>query len=330
MNGVRPTGVRMTIAKVQHYVPQFLLKNFGRGKKDQLWVFDKPRGRSFFTNAKNVASESRFYDFEVDGETVTLEPILTKIESAAKQVIKKILDEDTLGALNEEERSELAVFCSIQMARTRNFREQWLSFPRMLQEEFKKRGDQVAKGSQAEQLIQDLTQNDVKAETGRFLLGAPKMFAEHFLSKHWVLAATDARRPFQISDNPLTRQNIIEHPFRGNLGLSVPGIEIYLPLAPTRALAMWCPSLTAPIFEREEELRKSAPSYAESLAEAIRTGNPLYYADENVMNFNSLQVWQAERYVFSSKEDFALAQDMVVSNVKMRSGPRMEIMRNDA
>ena len=319
----------MTIAKVQHYVPQFLLRNFGRGKKDQLWVFDKLTGRSFFTSVKNVASESRFYDFEVDGETISLEPILTKIESAAKRVIQKILDSDSLGTLNGQERAHLAVFCSVQMARTRNFREQWLSFPRMLRDEFAKRGDQVAEGSPAEQLILDLTENDAKAETGHFMLRAPEMFAEHFVSKHWVLAATDSKDPFQISDNPLTRQNMIERPLRGNLGLTVPGIEIYLPLAPTRALAMWCTSLTVPILEREEELRKAAPGYAEALAEAIRTGNPLAYTGENVTNFNSLQVWQAERYVFSSTEDFALAQDMVSLNDKLRTGPRMKTMGDE-
>lgn len=313
----------MTLAKVQHYVPQFLLRNFGRGKKDQLWVFDKSNDRSFFTNAKNVASESRFYDFELDGETISLEPILTKIESVAKHVVEKILSEDTLGVLGEEERAQLAIFCSIQMARTRTFREQWLSFPRMLREKLEKHGEKVAEGSQAEQLIQDLTENEVKAESGSFMLKAPEMFAEHFLSKHWILAATDAKHPFLISDNPLTRQNMIERPLRGNLGLTVPGIEIYLPLAPTRALGMWCPSLTVPILEREAELQKGAPGYAEALADAIRTGNPLLYTHENVENFNSLQVWQAERYVFSSKEDFALAHDMVTSNDRLRAGPRM-------
>jgi hypothetical protein len=45
------------IAKVQHYVPQFLLRNFGNGKKDRLYVFDKQMARSFRTNANNVASE---------------------------------------------------------------------------------------------------------------------------------------------------------------------------------------------------------------------------------------------------------------------------------
>lgn len=319
----------MTIAKVQHYVPQFLLRNFGRGKKDQLWVFDKSDGRSFFTNAKNVASESRFYNFEVDEQTVSLEPMLTKIESAAKHVVEKILDSDSLGVLDEEDRANLAIFCSIQMTRTRNFREQWLAFPSMLRNEFAKRGDQVAEGSQAEQLIQDLSENQLKAETGLFMLRAPEMFAEHFVSKHWVLAATNAQHPFQISDNPLTRQNVIERPLRGNLGLQVPGIEIYLPLSPTRALAMWCTSLTAPILKRGKELQQTAGDAVEILAQALRTGEPLPYAEENVMNFNSLQVWQAERYVFSSTDDFAVAQDMVSSNGRLRRGPRMSTMGNE-
>ncbi|MDB5789306.1 DUF4238 domain-containing protein [Caballeronia mineralivorans] len=53
------------IAKVQHYVPQFLLRNFGTGKKDQLHVFNKATDKTFLTNARNVAAESRFYDFPV-------------------------------------------------------------------------------------------------------------------------------------------------------------------------------------------------------------------------------------------------------------------------
>ena len=32
------------IAKVKHYVPQFLFRNFWMGKKDKLYVFDKQTG----------------------------------------------------------------------------------------------------------------------------------------------------------------------------------------------------------------------------------------------------------------------------------------------
>lgn len=47
-------------AKVQHYVPRFLLKNFGAGKKHKLHAFDKQTEQAFPTNVKNVAAESRF------------------------------------------------------------------------------------------------------------------------------------------------------------------------------------------------------------------------------------------------------------------------------
>jgi phospholipase C len=40
------------IAKVQHYVPQFLLKHFSTGKKNKVHVFDKQTGKTFLTNVK--------------------------------------------------------------------------------------------------------------------------------------------------------------------------------------------------------------------------------------------------------------------------------------
>lgn len=112
----------MTIAKVQHYVPQFLLRNFGNGKKDQLWVYDKTSDRAFPTNTKNIASESRFYDFEVGGEPSTLEPFLSKLEGKAKAVIDSILDADSLTGVTDEGKAVLAAFLSVQLARTRTFR----------------------------------------------------------------------------------------------------------------------------------------------------------------------------------------------------------------
>lgn len=319
----------MSIAKVQHYVPQFLLRNFGTGKKDQLWVFDKSNDRSFLTNAKNVASESRFYDFDVQGEKVSLEPILSRIEASAKQVIANLLAADSLAILTNEDRVQLAVLLSIQLARTRNMREQWVDFPRMLRERFAESGDTVAPGSQAAQLIQDLTENDSKAETGRFLLDAPAVFAQQLVSKQWVLGATNTRRPFLISDNPLTRQNLLEGEFRGNLGLAVPGVEVYLPLSPTRALAMWCPTLTRPIIVRAEELRTGGSGLVardEALVNALLTGRPLQYSNENVDNLNSLQIVQSERYVFSCTNDFSLAERLVGSFPHVRRGPRMHAM----
>jgi hypothetical protein len=323
----------MTVAKVQHYVPQFILRNFGNGKKDQLWVFDKATGRTFTTNAKNIASESRFYDFESSGRHITLEPYLCKVEDDAKPILKRIIDTDSLAALDNTDKATIARFLSIQLTRTRTFREQWREFPRMLREALATRGDQVAEGSPAANLIRDISEDDVKAETGRFMLEAPRTMAHHFLSKDWVLAATTRNRPFLTSDNPLALQNMADRPGYGTLGLNVPGIEVYLPISPVRALAIWCRSLTGTIFQVAAERRHVArigfgdddlEERVVALARAMSTGHPLTYSRRNVENFNSLQVAQSERYVFSSTNDFSLAKKMLATNPDLSKGPRAQ------
>ena len=46
---------------VDHYVPQFLLKNFSVDpNKPQVWAYDKSTGRSFRTNVRNIAAEKGF------------------------------------------------------------------------------------------------------------------------------------------------------------------------------------------------------------------------------------------------------------------------------
>ena len=71
---------RNKIAKIQHYVPQFLLKQFSSGKKPQVWVFDKTTGKKFKSHVKNVASEQGFYSFKFKGNELTIEPSLSNIE----------------------------------------------------------------------------------------------------------------------------------------------------------------------------------------------------------------------------------------------------------
>ena len=121
--------------KVQHYVPQFLLRNFGSGKKDRICVFDKLTGEVFITRARNVAAESRFYDFAFEGEAFTIEPSLQKLEDFAKPIIERLLKADDLGVLSDDDRAALSIFLAIQFTRTRWHREHW----RFLIEEVGKR-----------------------------------------------------------------------------------------------------------------------------------------------------------------------------------------------
>lgn len=324
----------MTEAKIQHYVPKFLLRNFGLGKKDYVWVYDKQTGRSFQTNAKNVASENRFYDFEIDGKIYSLESGLSGIESNTKLVIERILDEDSVSTLCAREKATLASFLAVQFIRTKAFRMQWAELPRILRRKVESIGGSVAPGSQAEALIQDPTENQIKIETTRMILDASKIYGPHFLDKTWFLAGTTNSYPFIISDNPVSLQNQIDMGPYGNLGLAVRGIEIYLPLSSTRALVMWCPSLTTQILEAAETIRRlpkavlaahiQDPDGILAMDAAIRAGSKLMYEPRHVMNFNSLQVGRSERYLFSSMNDFSLADRMIDDHPHLRTGQRLD------
>lgn len=322
----------MTIAKVQHYVSQFLLRNFGNGKKDQVWVYDKSSGRSFPSNVKNVASESRFYNFEHEGQTMSLEPWLCSLEGQAKSVISSILDADSLSVLGGEQRQILASFLAVQMIRTKTFREEWNGFPRMLRERLERDGDEVVPGSQAEELLREISENDLKEQTARMVFDAPETYAAHFLEKDWVLAATPRKHPFLLSDNPLTRQNTFEQSNRGNLGLATPGIEIYFPLSPARALAMWCPTLSDLVHRAASSPRRrqalddtSDPEGIAALSNALRGEKLVQYSVANVENFNSLQIAWSERYIFSTLNDFRLASEMLEVQPRLRGGPRTTV-----
>jgi hypothetical protein len=219
----------------------------------------------------------------------------------------------------------------VQLTRTKTFREQWDAFPRLLRERLQRENNRVALGSQAERLIEDIPANELKEQTARITYSAPGDYAPSFLNKCWVLAATTRKAPFFVSDNPLARQNMVDRPNRGNLGLNVLGIEIYLPLSPTRALAMWCPSLVEAVHREAASARVRRgpsghivnPQGAVEMSDALLNGGPVHYSAANVENFNSLQVAWSERYIFSTIDDFSLAQTMLAAQPSFVQGPRM-------
>lgn len=310
-------------AKVQHYVPRFLLRNFGTGKKDKLFAFDKQLDRSFPTNVKNVAAESRFYDFDLDEHEFTIEPGLERIESIAKPIIKSILDADSLEKQSAQDKASMSIFLAVQFIRTKWFREQFREMPRQLEESLRRKHGSNVDLSGIADYIKVPDDNELALHTYRFIQNHSQEFARAFASKTWALAATDSKHPFVIGDQPIGLQNHVDMSPFGNLGLGVKGIEIYFPLSPKRALAMWCPSLVDDLRQSAQALGSMGDPYG--ILRAIESGTPIQYSPENVMNFNSLQIAHAERFVFSSADDFSLAKQMLAQHPSTRGGPRSKV-----
>ena len=61
-------------AQNQHYVPQFILRQFlSNQKKEQVTVFDKKTGKIFITGIRNIMAERRFNNFTFESFDVVLE-----------------------------------------------------------------------------------------------------------------------------------------------------------------------------------------------------------------------------------------------------------------
>jgi hypothetical protein len=102
-------------------------------------------------------------------------------------------------------------------------------------------------------------------------------------------------------------------------GLKCDGIEIYLPLSPRVTLACLDPILVD-LMVLEEALAGRSQE-----AEGWKQGKAAML-DANVVHLNSLQVIEAERFVFSQIDDFDLVREMIKDHPHLKTGPRAQIM----
>ena len=95
---------------------------------------------------------------------------------------------------------------------------------------------------------------------------------------------------------------------------------------------MWCPTLTDLVHRGARAFAggQGAGNAADregvvAMSDSLLSGKPVQYSVANVENFNSLQVVWSERYIFSSLNDFHLAQEMLDSHPNLRQGPRSTV-----
>ncbi|HGW1730948.1 TPA: DUF4238 domain-containing protein, partial [Klebsiella pneumoniae] len=150
----------------------------------------------------------------------------------------------------------------------------------------------------------------------------------------WYLLETRPEHPFYVSDNPVVLENRNDFGVYGNIGLAVPGIQIYLPLSSTLMLAMYCPSIREQKVREKQHLLHLIARAPDLIPRHMRPFEMLEHVNrhtdyllmplsaENVMHYNALQVEYAEQYVFCGENDFSLAERMLAADDRYRTGPR--------
>lgn len=307
----------------QHYVSQFLLRGFDTGSGAQVYVFDKQTRRVFTSAISKVASAEGFYNIR---ESSALDDAMSRAENSVAPVIEKIRQCKSLAALDTNEWATLVGFTSLQLVRTKAYSQRTTAMWKQLAAAIAERSG----GELTESIRQQLGFSSPLSDHEQVLQTIPGLVptsAQELAKKSLLLFRTDGSLPFWISDNPAVMNNTLndgDGGLRGNLGLGVQGIEVYLPISSELTLAFMCPSIATAynvLYEcaaRMGFIHEVARAYLTSM----ETGQAMVLTREQIRFQNSLQVANAERFVYGPTADFADAHELLQQNPSTRTGPR--------
>jgi hypothetical protein len=298
--------------KRQHYVPQYLLRQFASGshKNPKIWVLDKSTKQVRLASVRDVAHENAFYEYhDSQGADIELEDLMEKIDGIGARIIREIVGSGRL-LLSDKDRVWLSYVVACQMSRTPMIRKDMDNIRQMI---IGKWGPDIWVEGDS-RTIGEYGLDDFRFNSLQYIKKEVPGLAKILQQKAWFLAEAPPDHPFLISDNPVTKHNRVKRRGRGNLGINNKGIEVYLPLSRRYSLHIVCPALA--------EFMCAAYPANNVYTRGFSDGTPVLMLPENITFANSCQVIWAERWVFARcREDLDLPLDMLRTNPELMDGP---------
>jgi hypothetical protein len=204
--------------------------------------------------------------------------------------------------LHARDKEVLSFLVSLQISRTRRFRNEIIEVGEKLMLELLK----VRVSAERP----DLNMEGVRVRAGETagpLHQTRLMFDPEFVNRMmealmghiWILGINQTDRLFYTSDTPVVKQRHVDHPVLGTGGWASPGIEINFPISP-RIVLMMCD---------REHWKELGPM----------DGRGIAMDDDGVLYCNSLQVRDSYRQVYSRTDDFELAREFCTAHPGVRS-----------
>ena len=199
----------------QHYVPRFILRNFGlMGSDTQIGAFRIAEAKFLpRTSIKDQAHQNHFYEVQA------IENWLEEVESAAAPVIARAVNHEVLPSRRTEEYRSLVKLAFLQSSRT---------------------PDAAGEANAMRKLLLEKMDPNGSAERGKLNAPATAMWGT-LESLHVVhdlcckLLCNRTEVPFVISDDPAVRYNqFLEEQgwTRMYIGIALRGFQLFLPLSP--------------------------------------------------------------------------------------------------
>lgn len=338
------SGASGRMPRFNHYVPKFILANFASSGK--ICIFDKHSQREFKLPPYRAMGETDFNNVELGGYVLSFEDRFSAIENKAAPLIKKIIDTKSLHNLEPMEAAVLHVFLIVQHLRSKI----WRLNQDSIADEIKKRWSDAPINPRPD-IIKDEQLAKLSALRGTF--DNLDELTRLLVIKHSYLMIRDCRDELYTSDSPFVMHNHKQYGPYGNIGLAVPGIEIYYPLSPDIAVAYCCPSTMKEIEGEQEQLQKKIAEFfgkrflspsgvgnddlivlSHMKAELQRSKADYHLMKdlrltpmnaENVLYLNSLQVSSSHRYIAARRPNFPFARMALREHPHWKQGRRLRV-----
>lgn len=293
--------------KKQHYVQQSYLRRFSPNKK-QIHVYDKVLGKEFLRGIPDVAQESHFYRLpeglvSEDPSVMIDDPLIVekafqKIESRFSQNVQTLIDLPASATIPDETRENLSVFLTIQLLRTRAYRNLIVETTEKLARAITNEAIKEKFGAEALKYAPKIEFKDKAAGLlqSKLIFDFDKIeeYAKVIRNHIWILGINDTGKPLYTSDNPVVKHSPLKDALPA-VGIASPGIEIAFPLSSTRVLTI-------------------ADRGLYGFHENAFDGKSRNLQAENIEYYNSLQVLDSERQIYCEQPDFSLVEDMIKKN----------------
>ncbi len=345
---------RRPAAQQQHYVPRHLLRGFLssdalEARKERVRMFDLREGKTVPpTSISNVMGERRYNDWWLDDQTLmTIEPAVTKVENVVFPLITRLRAEQKL-ELSEKEHDEIALLLAFQFVRAKKMREVILRMDNHLRNAIEKRGWKMEQVEGYE----PPTEESIKQDHTRQQIKSLAKYTEIMADKVFFLATAPEGKSFYLGDNPVVMANDEDRRPWGSLGLSVPYIQIYMPISSNLMICAYSKEVLGGYMMKHDESMAEARRIVLSkvmsgevplgmmkqlldnvnasdgliaLRDNVKAGTPTVLEPSMVDRYNSLQAFYAVRWVVDSRGDFDIAASMMADRqraVDEESGKR--------
>jgi len=260
--------------------------------------------------------------------------------------LNRVIEARSLAALTSDERGFLCMLMAFQYLRTKQFRESLRAMNEGTEQHIREMGFDPEEVENFETMDEEA----IKRVALLFMANHLADFTMVIGQKLLILYSTTETRPFYLGDNPVALYNDNKFGPYGNLGLILPGIQLYLPLSSTLTLAALCPTvIEAKRATQNENLRvmrqlevqavlgrnvdrsliqkqlarlRDVLARADRMLASVDGGLPVHCEPEAVLFQNSLQVAFAARHVICPRGEFDLAREMIRRDPQITHGIR--------